>query len=148
VVSIDIAAVILRLALGWTMFAHGYNHVWGGGKLPGTARWFGSIGFRHSQFQALMASVTELVVGPMLVLGLLTPLACIFRPGEGYEYVLMVACVSIALGALGGGRVSLDNAIGFDVDGWGGLALTALAGGGGAAAVLLSSWRPERTKTG
>ena len=168
-VSIDIAAVILRLALGWTMFAHGYNHVWGGGKLPGTARWFGSIGFRHSQFQALMASVTELVVGPMLVLGLLTPLACagvlgvmlvalianhlkngffIFRPGEGYEYVLMVACVSIALGALGGGRVSLDNAIGFDVDGWGGLALTALAGGGGAAAVLLSSWRPERTKTG
>src|SRR5436309_3516449 len=61
----------------------------------------------------------------------------IFRPGEGYEYVLMVACVSIALGALGGGRVSLDNAIGFDVDGWGGLALTALAGGGGAAAVLL-----------
>jgi putative oxidoreductase len=168
VASIDIAAVVLRLVLGWTMFAHGWNHVWGGGKLPGTARWFGSIGFRHSEFQALMASVTELAVGPMLVLGLLTPLACagaigvmlvalianhlkngffIFRPGEGYEYVLMVTCVAIALGALGGGRVSLDNAIGFDVDGWGGLALAVLPGAAGAAAVLGTSWRPEKKET-
>src|SRR6059058_6209348 len=100
------------------MFAHGYNHVWRGGKLPGTARWFGSIGFRHSHFQAVMASVTELVVGPMLVVGLLTPLACagvvgvmlvalianhlkngffIFRPGEGYEYVLFITLAALGL---------------------------------------------------
>src|SRR5436305_2940536 len=113
------------------MFAHGYNHVWGGGKLAGTARWFGSIGFRHSRFQALMASVTELVVGPMLVLGLLTPLAAagvigvmlvalianhlkngffIFRPGEGYEYVLYILLSAFGLCLLGGGKYSLDNA--------------------------------------
>src|SRR5206468_10221079 len=137
------------------ILAHGYNHVWGGGKLPGTARWFGSIGFRHSQFQALMASVTELAVGPMLLLGLLTPLACagvvgvmlvalianhlkngffIFRPGEGYEYVLMVACVAVALGALGAGRVSLDHAIGFHLGAWWGAAVALLAGAAGAAA--------------
>ena len=165
--AIDIASVVLRASVGFTILAHGYNHVWGGGKLAGTARWFGSIGFRHSQFQALMASVTELAAGPMLLLGLLTPLAAaavvgvmlvafianhlkngffIFRPGEGYEYVLTLTCVSVALGALGGGRASLDYAIGFDVDGWGGAIAALGLGALGAAAILGTSWRPERTK--
>jgi hypothetical protein len=34
-----------RTAAG-TMIAHGWNHAFGGGKLPGTARWFESIGIR------------------------------------------------------------------------------------------------------
>ena len=36
-VSVNIAALVLRLAVGGTMMAHGWNHAFGGGKLPGTA---------------------------------------------------------------------------------------------------------------
>jgi len=161
--SVNIAALVLRLAVGGTMIAHGWNHAFGGGKLPGTARWFESIGIRPGRVHALFATVTELGAGALLLLGLLTPLAAagvvgtmvvalvanharngffIFRPGEGYEYVLMITLVSCALGALGGGAWSVDHAAGFSVSGWAGLALAALAGAGGAALLLATSWRP------
>ena len=42
--GVDIAALVLRPAVGGTVIAHGWNHAFGGGKLPGTARWFESIG--------------------------------------------------------------------------------------------------------
>jgi putative oxidoreductase len=161
--SVNIAALLLRLAVGGTMIAHGWNHAFGGGKLPGTARWFESIGIRPGRVHALFATLTELGAGALLLLGLLTPLAAagvvgtmvvalianharngffIFRPGEGYEYVLMITLVSCALGALGGGAWSVDHVAGFSVSGWAGLALAALAGAGGAALLLATSWRP------
>jgi putative oxidoreductase len=74
-VSVNIAALVLRLAVGGTMVAHGWNHAFGGGKLPGTARWFESIGIRPGRVHALAATVTELGAGGLLILGLLTPLA-------------------------------------------------------------------------
>jgi putative oxidoreductase len=162
----DIASLLLRLIVGWTMFAHGWNHVFRGGRLPGTGRWFESIGIRPGPVHAVLASVTELGCGVLLVLGLLTPLAAagvvgtmlvalianhlkngffIFRPGEGYEYVLMLVVVGVAIGALGGGDVSLDALL--DLDDWDGVAgalTAAVAGGGGAALVLATSWRPNR----
>ena len=162
-VGVNIAALLLRLAVGGTMMAHGWNHAFGGGKLPGTARWFESIGIRPGRVHALLATVTELGAGALLVLGLLTPLAAagvvgtmlvafaanhakngffIFRPGEGYEYVLMIALVSVAIGALGGGDWSLDHGTGFQVDGRAGLAIAALGGAGGAALLLATCWRP------
>jgi putative oxidoreductase len=161
--SVNIAALVLRLVVGGTMIAHGWNHAFGGGKLPGTARWFESIGIRPGHVHALAATVTELGAGALLVLGLLTPLAAaavvgtmvvalvanharngffIFRPGEGYEYVLMITLVSCALGALGAGGWSVDHAAGFGLHGWAGLAVAALAGVGGAALLLAASWRP------
>jgi putative oxidoreductase len=162
--SVNIAALVLRLAVGGTMLAHGWNHAFGGGKLPGTARWFESIGIRPGRVHALFATLTELGAGALLVLGFLTPLAAagvvgtmavafvanhrkngffIFRPGEGYEYVLMLILVGCALGALGAGNWSVDHAIGFSLTGWAGLAVAALAGGAGAALLLATSWRPE-----
>jgi putative oxidoreductase len=164
----DIAALILRIAVGGTIMAHGWNHAYGGGKLPGTARWFESIGIRPGRVHALMATVTELGAGALLILGFLTPLAAggvagtmlvalianhlrngffIFRPGEGYEYVLMISLVAVAVGALGGGRASLDHAIGLHVPGWAGLLIAAGAGGAGAALVLVTSWRPHQSST-
>ena len=163
-VSVSLGALVLRLVVGGTILAHGWNHAFGGGKLPGTARWFDSIGIRPGRVHALFATVTELGAGALLILGLLTPLAAagvvgtmvvalvanharngffIFRPGEGYEYVLMITLVCCAIGALGGGAWSLDRLIGFRVDGWAGLAIAALAGGGGAALLLATSWRPS-----
>jgi putative oxidoreductase len=162
----DIAALVLRIAVGGTIMAHGWNHAFGGGKLPGTARWFESIGIRPGRVHALMATVTELGAGALLVLGLLTPLAAgavagtmlvalvanhlrngffIFRPGEGYEYVLMISLVAVALGALGGGRASLDHAIGLHVPGWAGFIIAAGVGAGGASLLLATSWRPGQS---
>ena len=133
--EIDIAAVILRGITAIVMFAHGYNHVFRGGKLAGTARWFESIGIKPGKVHAALASYTELGCSVLLALGLATPLGAagicgtmgvalianhlkngffIFRPGEGYEYVLTLLCVGLAIGALGGGSVSLDNAFGID----------------------------------
>jgi len=57
---VDLAALLIRVALGITMLAHGYNHAFGGGKLAGTARWFESIGIRPGRVHALLATLTEL----------------------------------------------------------------------------------------
>lgn len=40
----DVARLALRAVIGTTMVAHGVRH---GRTLGGTARWFGSIGFRR-----------------------------------------------------------------------------------------------------
>ena len=174
--GVDLAALLLRIALGITMLAHGYNHAFGGGKLPGTARWFESIGIRPGRVHALLATLTELGVAPLLFLGLLTPLAAagvlgvmvvalianhlkngyfIFRPGEGYEYVLFLTFSALALGALGGGGWSVDKVL-IDhsvagcrwLSGWHGLLVTAVAGGGGAALLLATCWRPRSPGAG
>jgi putative oxidoreductase len=164
VIGLDIASVILRVAVGATIIAHGYNHAFGGGRLPGTARWFESIGIRPGRAHAVVATLTELGAGSLLILGLLTPVAAggvagtmmvafvaahrrngffIFRPGQGYEYVGNLFLTSLALGALGGGRLSLDHAAGLRLEGWGGLVIAAAVGVGGAALLLVTSWRPS-----
>lgn len=161
--SLNIAALLLRVIVGVTMLAHGWNHAFGGGRIAGTARWFASIGMRHARWQALVATVTELGAGALLVLGLLTPLAAaavvgsmvvalvanhirngffIFRPGEGYEYVLMIIVVSVAAGASGGGAWSIDNALHIRIGGWWGLVLAAGLGLASGAVALGTSWRP------
>ena len=163
--EVSIAAAVLRLALGITMLAHGWNHAFGGGKLPGTARWFESIGIRPGRLHATLATLVELGSGMLLLAGLMTSLAAagvigtmlvalianhlrngffIFRPGEGYEYVLFIVLTAIALSALGGGWLSLDHALGVRLDGWGGLVVAVAAGGGGAVLLLATCWRPKR----
>ncbi|WP_420451827.1 DoxX family protein [Ilumatobacter sp.] len=161
----DLALAVFRCGIGAVMFAHGWNHIWGGGKISGTAGWFGSMGMRPALVQAWLASVTEMAAGVALVLGLLTPLGgagvvgtmavafvinhrgngfFIFRPGEGWEYVMTLALCGMVLGAIGAGGWSLDRALGIDddLDGWTGLALSVGAGGVGAAVLLATCWRP------
>jgi putative oxidoreductase len=165
--SLDAAAALLRVALGVVMFAHGWNHAFGGGKLAGTARWFGSMGLRPPMVHALASALTELGSGVALVLGLLTSLQCgavvgimtvafvvnhrkngffIFRPGEGYEYVLTLAIAATALAVLGPGEWSLDHAVGIDdnLDSTVGLALSAGLGLVASAGLLAACWRPSR----
>ncbi|MER7009645.1 DoxX family protein [Dactylosporangium sp. NPDC000555] len=159
----DIGQLVLRAALGVVFLAHGYNHIFGGGKIAGTIRWFGSLGMRPAVVHGWMASLVELGAGVLLLLGLATPLACaavvgtmvvawvtnhrkngffIFRPGEGYEYVMTLTLAAVALSGIGAGRISLDHALGwFEPPGWIGLGLGA-AGAVAAAALLAVSWRP------
>jgi len=165
----DLGLLALRSAVGLTMVAHGYNHVWRGGKIKGTAGWFESLGMRPGILHAWLASITELVAGALLVLGLLTPLAAgacagvmlvawitnhrkngffIFRPGEGWEYVMNLAVASLALAAIGAGGWSLDAATGLDAtfEGWTGAVIGAVIGIGGALALLAVFWRPGSVK--
>jgi putative oxidoreductase len=168
-VGLDLGLALLRVVVGATIAAHGYNHIFRGGRIAGTARWFGSLGMRPGIVHAWLASITELAAGLSLVLGLLTPLGAagvagtmavafitnhrkngffIFRPGEGWEYVNVLMWAGIALGATGPGRWSLDAALSFTwVAGLPGLVIAAGAGLGGAAALLAACWRPDRPST-
>jgi putative oxidoreductase len=157
-----VALLLVRVVVGFTMMAHGYNHWRGGGKIAGTARWFSGLGLRLGTLQAWMSVVTELGAGFLLIVGLLTPLACAavisvmliaallaHRPNgffvfkDGYEYVLVLSVVSLALATLGPGRFSLDNAFGSEITGWAGggialgVAVVATAG------LLATFYRPQ-----
>src|SRR3954470_1123277 len=133
---ISLALLIMRLSLGLTVIAHGYRHIFGGGKIKGTAGWFESLGMKPGVLHAWLASLTELGAGAMLLAGLLVPIAAagvmgtllvalitnhlrngffIFNKGEGYEYVLMIVCMSLALGTLGAGKWSIDDALDFPI---------------------------------
>lgn len=164
--ALNAALLVLRLAVGGVMLAHGINHVFRGGKIAGTGRWFASLGMKPGVLHAWLASLTEIGAGVLLLVGLGMPLAgagvvgtmlvawitnhrrngfFIFRPGEGWEYVMTLTACGFALAVLGAGEWSLDHAV-FEDDlvGVPGL-LTALIGGvGGAALLLVGFWRPPR----
>ena len=59
----DVGLLILRVVLGLTMAAHGYNKFFGGGRIPGTAGWFESIGMKPGTFHARVAATTEISAG-------------------------------------------------------------------------------------
>jgi putative oxidoreductase len=160
-----LALLLVRWAVGATMLVHGLNHWRGGGRIEGTARWFSGLGLRHGRLQAWMSVVTEVGAGALLVIGLLTPLACaavmsvmliagllahrpngffVFR--DGYEYVLVLSVTCLALATVGPGKLSVDYAAGITITGW--------AGGGVALGVavvattgmLATFWRPKRER--
>lgn len=161
--SADLAALILRIALGTVMLMHGRNHGWGSGGLAGTASWFESIGLRPAKVHAAMSAYMEVACGILLLLGLFVPFAAaagiatmtvafvtvhrkngffIFNPGEGYEYVGTVAFALTALAVLGAGDISLDHALDIELHGIAVGLIAAGAGLLGAAFLLITSWRP------
>lgn len=126
----DVASLVLRAAIGGTLVAHGVRH---GRSLEGTGRWFGSIGFREPKLQAAASAAVEVGAGAALIAGAGTPLAAsavvgtmavaarsvhlrngFFITAEGYEYVLNLSAASVALAALGPGRLSVDRLLGID----------------------------------
>jgi putative oxidoreductase len=162
--AVDFALLAFRVAVGAVFIAHGYNHIFRGGKIAGTGRWFESLGMKPGKLHALLASYTELGAGALLIAGLLTPLAAagvigvmlvawitnhrgngffIFRPGEGWEYVMTLTICGVALSALGAGRWSLDHVICLeDPPGVSGLFTGVGLGAGGAFVLLALFWRP------
>ncbi len=159
---VDTAVLLMRVVVGLTMMAHGYNHL---RSLAGTARWFGSLGMHPPKLHAMLSGVGEIAAGTALTIGLLTPLAAAFVVGtmvvagvaahrangffvfkDGYEYVLMIAVVCTVIGLLGPGMASVDALFGLDtaLDGAVGLLLAAGLGVAGGAALLAATWRPVR----
>ena len=131
--NIDFAMLVLRLWAGFVIIAHGINH---GRSLKGTAAWFGKVGFRAPQLNAFVSSALEITVGLGLIFGLLTSVAAaglaatmfvaywsihrfagffvFHRPDEGYEYVVSLAVIALALAVIGPGSASVDAALGLD----------------------------------
>jgi putative oxidoreductase len=165
----DVGLLILRLVLGLTLAAHGYNKFFGGGRIPGTARWFESIGMKPGKFHAAVAATTEVSAGLGLAAGLLTPIPAagfvslmlvaawtVHRPNgffivkEGWEYNLVLAVSAVAVATLGAGKLSLDWLI-FGknwMDGWHGLLMSAALGLAGAIGQLLIFYRPPAKQAG
>ncbi|NNE74420.1 MAG: DoxX family protein [Acidimicrobiales bacterium] len=155
--------LILRVSLGLTFAAHGYQKRFLGGKIEGTAGWFDSIGMRPGKLHAQLASITEMGTGVMLALGLLHPFAAAGMVGvmivagytvhrdngffivkEGWEYTFIIAAMAIAAAGIGPGEWSLDHAFGIadDLDGWVGLAIGAGIGIAGGIGQLAAFYRP------
>lgn len=126
--------LLLRVVAGLSLAAHGYNKFFGGGKIPGTAGWFDSMGMKpNGRIHAILAACTELGAGIMFALGLLTPLAAaggvglmvvaywtvhrvngFFIVKSGYEYNLILATLMVSVAMIGPGKYSLDWALGLD----------------------------------
>ncbi|WP_326835044.1 DoxX family protein [Amycolatopsis rhabdoformis] len=161
----DWAILLLRVATGLTVAAHGYGKIFLGGRLAGTARWFDGIGMRPGRWHARAAAGTEVGAGLLLAAGLMTSLAAaaivalmavaawtvhrhngFFIVASGWEYNAVLAVNAIVVAVAGHGALSLDHLItresGFLV-GWPGLLIA--AGGGVLAAVahLAAFYRPR-----
>ncbi|BBX63008.1 hypothetical protein MSAS_21820 [Mycobacterium saskatchewanense] len=164
-----VGVLILRLVLGLTLAAHGYNKFFGGGRIPGTARWFESIGMKPGKFHATVAATTEMAAGLGLAAGLLTPIPAagfvslmlvaawtvhrangFFIVKEGWEYNLVLAVAAVVVATLGAGKFSLDWLI-FGknwFDGWYGLLISVVLGLAGAIGQLVIFYRPPAKQAG
>jgi putative oxidoreductase len=161
----DGALLVARVWVGVVMFAHGWRHLKSVRSGPGMANWFESLGLKPGKLHAWNVTLTELAVGPGLVLGLLTPVAYggtaaivlvalvtnhrnngfwSNNPGEGWEYTATLAILSMALGALGAGGWSLDDAFGIFHDPELNALESVVIGIGGTIAFLAAFWRPPK----
>lgn len=160
----DVVMLVLRIVAGPTIFWHGFNKMFRGGRIAGTAGWFDSMGMRpNGKIHALLASLTEMGAGVLLLLGLLTPLAAAGVIGvmavaawtvhrhaflitkDGVEYVLVLGTLCWGIAALGPGRFSLDHVFGIADDltrDWRGAIISAALGLGLALITLLACYRP------
>ncbi|MCH9642288.1 MAG: DoxX family protein [Actinomycetia bacterium] len=165
--ALDVGVLILRVALGLTMAAHGYNKFFGRGGLAGTAGWFDSIGMKPGMFHARIAASAEMAAGMGLAVGLLTPVPAagfvalmlvaawtVHKPNgffivkDGWEYNLVLAVAAVAVATIGAGRLSLDYALfsgtGFYdlLHGWWGLVIATALGLAGGIGQLAIFYRP------
>ncbi|POX41420.1 DoxX family protein [Streptomyces sp. Ru73] len=125
----DLGLLVLRLAVGLTVAAHGAQKLFGwfgGGGLDGTGQFFTMSGYPSGKAMAVIAGLSETLGGLGLALGLLTPLAGaavlgtmvnalavkwgggFFAP-KGIEYELLLTLAAAALTLAGPGRWAADR---------------------------------------
>lgn len=163
----DLALLLIRLAVGLTMAAHGAQKLFGwfhGHGLAGTAGFLESLGFPRGRLFASLLGGTELAAGLGLAAGFLTPLAAagvagvmlaatvvvhwdkgFFNTEGGYEFPLVLGTSALATAFSGAGRWSLDHLFGWTLgdEAWGVAALV-LAVVAAAGAVSARSVRMAR----
>lgn len=126
----DIVILVARVALGAILIAHGWQKFFTN-TIDGTSTAFASMDIPAATAAAVFAATVELVGGILLILGLATPVVgalvvvdmigawwyahrdagTIFVDAGGYELVLALAAGAAVIGAIGGGRFSLDRAL-------------------------------------
>jgi len=143
----EFGLLVIRVALGLTLAAHGAQKLFGwfgGGGLAGTGGFFAQMGFRPGRVMALLAGLGEALGGLGIALGVLTPFAAalviavmsvaivsvhlekgFFASNGGYEFPLLNAAVAFGLVFIGPGPLSFDAALGLPLAGpqWAGVAL-------------------------
>src|SRR5215470_16417641 len=159
--------LLLRLAVGLTLSAHGSQKLFGwfgGPGLNGTGQFFEErLGFRPGRRHALLAGLAEAGGGLLLALGLLTPLGAaavisvmvvavfsfhiqkgFFVLNGGYEYNLVLAVAALALAFTGSGSISIDALLNYGENGtsWG---LASLLAGVFAGVISLTQRKPVPT---
>lgn len=121
-VNLDIALLILRLALAAVMVTHGFPKAT---SFSGTAGFFASAGIPAPTLAAAYATVVELVGGILMLLGIrvdivgllfaLDMLGAItfvhFKNGwsgqGGYEFTFVLLCGALAVALAGAGRYAV-----------------------------------------
>ena len=164
----DVGLLILRVVVGLLMIGHGTQKLFGwfeGPGLEGAGGFFDSLGYRPGKPHATLAGVTEAGAGVLLVLGLLTPLACaalvgvmvnvilaahaqkgLWNTKGGFEFPLVLLASAAALAFTGAGDVSLDSAFDWRLSG-GGWGVAAVAVGLLTGLVMVSMRRTEPEPT-
>ncbi|MFF0814351.1 DoxX family protein [Rhodococcus sp. NPDC003318] len=131
--TLDLGLLVLRVAVGALMLAHGLQKLfglWGGPGLDGFEMFLVDAGFQQARILAYAGAVGEVVGGVLLIVGLLTPLAaagllalvinawCVRQaaaPGlqwfapDGPELEALLAAMLVAIILAGPGRFSLEG---------------------------------------
>jgi putative oxidoreductase len=127
--------LLVRVVVGVAFVGHGTQKLfgWFGGYGPkGTGGFFGQQGYRFPVLMAVAAGLCEAGGGTLLALGFVTPLAgallatvmlnaigsVTFKRAFmlGSELEIAYLTVAVGLAAIGGGRFSIDRALGLDDD--------------------------------
>ena len=146
----DTAMLLVRATIGLLLIGHGAQHAlgwFGGYGLQGTGAWLEGFGFRHGRKLATLLGGSEIAIGVLFGAGFLVPLAAtgivaialaaaftdhagngpwIWK--NGYEYVLILGVVAVAVSLAGPGALSVDRLLDVHMSGTGWGIATAAAG--------------------
>jgi putative oxidoreductase len=131
----DLGLLLLRVAVGALLIAHGLQKAfgwWGGPGFDGWEESLTQMGYQHADILTYVATAGQIAAGVLLVLGLFTPLAAAGALAylvngvlaeamaaheearlsdfltDGHEYKLILVCAVAAIILIGPGRYGLD----------------------------------------
>jgi putative oxidoreductase len=132
-----LGAPLIRIAAGLMLMPHGAQKLFGafgGGGLSGAAEGFGRMGIEPALPMAALAGGVEFFGGLLLAIGLFTRPAAVavgilmlvavfkvhwangfFNTAGGFEFALLWGFVAAGFAMRGGGRYSVDAAIGREI---------------------------------
>lgn len=127
--TLDLGLLLLRIAIGGTLVAHGLQKLFVY-TLPGVTASFAGMGIPAADLVAPAVATIELAGGVLIVAGVGTRIAGLlaaaamlgavftahlsagfFASDGGFELPLLLACAAVALALTGPGRLSLHAAL-------------------------------------